>query len=670
MTESSQIVDLQKTRAARKEHEKLVSWVLGNYKSIKNARTAVEGQWYVNLAYFFGKQYVVPIRTNVGGITSTRLFTPPAPYWRSRPVINRIRPTILKDLALLTGNRPTATVMPATAEEIDMYAAQAGEQIWQSQYVEKKLKAVIRRSVWWMLNCGTSFIKSYWDVGREDIIYTHESPFHVFVPDFREEELENQPFVIHAQVRSNEFVKFHYGKALAGKNVNAHSADARDIMEPSFLNIIGTSALDNQHNTLILEVWAKPGAIEQYPNGVFMTLIGDTIIQCHEGWPFEHGKYPFAKFDYIPSGKFYGTSLVEDLIPIQKEYNRTRGQIIEAKNRMGKPQLTAPQGSIDASKMTSEPGLIVFYKPGFQPPTPLQMQDLPSYVLQEQDRLLVDWADIAGQHEVSKGQVPTGVTAATAISYLQERDESKLAPTFDSLEEGIEKIAYLTLNYVKEFWDEPRMVKVVGTDGSFDTLAFKGSDLRDNTDIRIEGGSALPQSKAARQAFIMDLMKMEFIDPEKGLEVMDIGGVQKITEQIQIDRRQAQRENLRMSRVTPDMLAEHQNLYAEQINTDPMFVPPLVVPVNTWDNHKVHIEVHDNFRKSQSFESLPEPLKDLFEAHVREHIKAIGIEQVTNNPILAAGIPPEMVAMATNANPENPEGMEQQPGPEPMPEGV
>lgn len=676
---SDQFIDLKKTRAARKQHDELVSWILGQYKAIKNARTAIEGQWYVNLSFFFGKQYVVPMRTNVGGITSTRLFTPPAPYWRSRPVINRIRSTIIKDLSTLTSNRPTATVIPATAEEIDLYAAQAGEQIWQSQYIDKKLKAVIRRSVWWMLNCGTSFLKSYWDAGKGpqgDIVYTHETPFHVFVPDFREEELENQPFLIHAQVRSAEFVKFHYGKALQGKNVNAHSQDARDLFEPSFLNIIGTSALDKQHNTLILEVWAKPGALPDFPNGIFMTLVGDTIIQATEGWPFAHNKYPFAKLDYIPSGKFYATSLTEDLISLQKEYNRTRGQIIEAKNRMGKPQLMAPRGSVDASKITSEPGLVIQYQPGFNPPQPLPMQDLPSYVIQEQDRLLADWADIAGQHEVTKGQVPPGVTAATAISFLQERDESTLTPTFDSLEEAIEKIAFLTLNYVQEFWDEPRTVKVSGLDGSFDTLAFRGSDLRENTDIRIESGSSLPQSKAAKQALLMDLMKMNFIDPEKGLEVMDIGSINKIYEQILVDKKQAQRENLRMSKVTPDLLQEHIAPYQEQITLDPTFVPPLIVPVNTWDNHKVHIEIHDNFRKSQSFETLPTPLKDLFESHVREHFKALGVEQITNNPMIAAGIPPEVAMMASQMStpPEEEQSPQQEPqqmpGPEPMPEGV
>ena len=51
--------------------------------------------------------------------------------------------------------------------------------------------------------------------------------------------------------------------------------------------------------------------------------------------------------------------------------------------------------------------------------------------------------------------------------------------------------------------------------------------------------------------------------------------------------------------------------------------PPDLVPVNTWDNHAVHIEVHNRFRKSQGFEMLSPDHKDLFEAHVQKHAMAL-----------------------------------------------
>ena len=727
-------LDLASSRAAREQHQKLVDWTKQQFQAIKNARAMTERQWYLNLAMYFGKQNVAILKPSTQGQgLSTKFYVPPAPYYRSRPVINRIRPTIRTELAQLTGNKPNASVVPASAEDRDMYAAMAGEQIWDSLFREHKLKAVIRKAMFWTLTCGNGFIKTYWDPNKGDqvpqtnpitgvptgetapqgdLCFTHETPFHILAPDLREEEIESQPFIIHAQVKSPDYVKMRFDKALDGTPINPNSSDAMDLMEENFLNLIGTQSLNKQQSVLVLEVWIKPGMIPLFKEGAFFTMVGDKIVQGFQGWPYKHAEYPIAKFDHILSGKFYSTSLIEDLIPLQKEYNRTRGQIIEAKNRMAKPQLIAPRGSVDASKITTEPGLVIQYTPGFDPPQPIPLASLPSYVIQEIDRILLDWNDISGQHEVTQGRVPPGITAATAISYLQERDESKLSHTYDSLEEGIEKIAKQTLSLVNQFWEDERVVKVTGPDGSFDAQAFRGSDIEHGMDIRVEAGSALPVSKAAKQALIMDLMKMGFIDPNKGLEVMDMGGINKIYEQIQTDQRQVQRENLRMSRVTEEVLKQYndQNMQMMQQSVQeqqaaqqealqgsiqgmqepglesqgmqqeqqPMLPgmspegvspeaspeigmqqpaapvepinplkpwdgnePPLIIPVNSWDDHKIHIQYHNNYRKGQAFESMPEFVKALFEAHVNQHIMALGIESETMNPRLAAGLPPD-----------------------------
>lgn len=644
-----------KSRAASKDLLKICTWAKENYSSIKMGRSMTERNWYLNMSFYFGKQHVIfrQLPNFVVG-PSGNLFVPPAPYWRSRPVINRIRPTIRREQAKLTAQRPSAYVIPASSDDRDLFAAQAAEQIWESMYREKKLKAIIRRWVWWGLICGSSFMKTYWDEGAidvtsnqmGDICYSHETPFNIFCPDFREEDLEGQPFLIHATLKTRDWVQMYYPQAkIDSKN------QQDELLNDSWLNIIGAQNIKNQKSVLVLEVWVKPGAVPLFPEGAMFTIVGDSIVDGMETWPFEHGLFPFAKFDHIPSGKFYADSSIVDLLPLQREYNRTRGQLIEAKNRMAKPQLAAEKGSIDPSKITTEPGQVILYQPGYNPPTPIPLTPMPNYVLQELERIHQDWNDISGQHEVSQGQTPPGVTAATAINYLQEQDDSLIHPSYESLEEGIEKVAFMTLSYVHQFWDTQRTVRITGADQSFDVMAFKGSDLRGNTDIRVEGGSSLPTSKAAKQAFIMDLMKMGFIDPNKGLEIMEIGGVDKLYEEIQVDVRQAQRENLRMAQVNDEMLEEMQNANVqkammgenpappdsvaamptpedeadpEAMNTEMIIPSPeeLVVPVNSFDNHPLHIEYHNKYRKSQAYEALPESAKLVFEMHVQQHQRA------------------------------------------------
>lgn len=666
LTTSSETLGLSK-----KDADKLVSWANEQFTLMKNARWKQERQWYLNLAFYFGQQNVAFRGGNDSVSRDFKLYTPPAPYYRSRPVINQIRPRVRTEMSKLTAQKPSAFVVPASSDDRDMYAAHAGEQIWDSLYRSKKLHSILRRAVFWTSTTGNGFIKAFWDEDTVDqfsdqlgdILYTAVTPFHLYVPDQKEEDIEYQPFIIEASMRNADQLSQSFGQEIKFEPAKG------GILEDSFLNVLGVEKWEKNREVLVLECWIKPGMTKILPAGGQFTIAGNQLISAPTtGWPYQHGRYPYAHIHHIPTGKFYRDSIINDLIPLQKEYNRTRGQIIEAKNRMAKPQLAAEIGSLDPTKVTTEPGQIIMYRPGFQAPVPIPLQEIPSYVIQELERIKADMDEISGQHEVSRGQTPPGVTAATAISYLQEQDDSKLSHTFDSVEEALEKVALMTLNYVHQYWDTPRMVKVTGEDGSFDVMAFQGSELHGNTDIRVEAGSALPTSKAAKQAFIMDLMKMGFIDPTKGLEVMEIGGINKIYEQVQVDVRQAQRENLKMAQATAEILQQHEEeqmmMYLQSpegqtaMQNQTLMEGPdgslldigpalqggepipvaneLIVPVNNWDDHRIHIERHNAYRKSQAFENLPPEAKSLFDQHVQGHVAAI-MEGAQ------AAMPPEML---------------------------
>lgn len=633
---------------------KIASWTKTNYTKLKNNRTQFERQWYLNIAFYFGKQNY--IAQNIQGI-GTRLVIPPAPPWRVRQVINRVRPIIRTELSKLTSQKPSASVIPASSEDKDLFAAQAGEQIWESIYAGKDVQKILRRALWWTCITGTGYVKTYWDPNKldpisgqnGDICFDPETPFHVLVPDLREEELENQPFIIHSSTRTPEWVNMHYKKTLDGKEVKPNTKSNNEILDDAFLNLIGSNN-DDPNSVLIHEVFIKPGQVPQFPQGAMFTVSEDMVLQFFDHYPYKHNEFCITKFDSIPTGRFYSDSTIVDLIPIQREYNRTRSQIIEAKNRMAKPQLVAPAGSVDVKKMTTEPGQVIEYKPGFTPPQPLQLQSIPSYVLQEVQQLQQDMDDISGQHEIGRGQVPSGVTAATAISYLQEQDDSKLAITIDSVESGIEKIARHSLSYIGQYWDIPRLVKITGTDGSFDSAMFSGAELNGNTDIRVEAGSALPTSKAARQALIMDFMKLGFIKPEEGMQILEMGGITKLYESVKIDQAQARRENLKMANIDPQIVMQdmQQKTMVAQGAPDPAtgqpappnvnpisgkpLLPDPTIPVNTWDNHAIHIDTHNRFRKSQAFENLDELNKMLFELHVQKHMEAIAGVHIGGQP--------------------------------------
>jgi hypothetical protein len=661
---------------------KLAAIGLSWFNECQSQRVRQERQWYLNLAFYSGNHYVEFRSTSAGQFD---LYVPAAPRHRVRMMINQVRKVVRKEISRLTAQKPNAFVVPSSSEDADAFAAQAGEQIWDSLWRELHLNRVLRKAVFWQTVCGNGFIKTYWDSSKIDqgsskegeapvygtICVETVTPFHIFVPDLLEEDIEAQPYVIHAQTKTNSWV--HQNLGIDSSN---HKLDSVD---DQLFTVLGISRNDSKKDqTTVLEIWVKPGYLPDLPNGGMFTIAGGKIVQGFDQWPYEHSQYPFAKLEATLTGKFYNSSIIEDLIPLQRELNRTRSQLIEAKNKMAKPQLIAPKGSVDAKKITTEPGLVIEYQQGFEPPQPLPLQNIPTYVTEEVNRIYSDIADIGGQHEVSNGSTPPGVTAATAISFLQEQDESLISANYSSIEEAVEKVAAHSLMFVKMYWDEERTVKVVGLEGNFDVQTFKNADLRGNTDIRVEGGSALPTSRAAKQAFIMDLMKMGFIPPEKGLEMMEIGGINRIYEEIQIDKRQAQRENLKMRIITEEDIAAHQQEWAQQnpeltkdvdggLNLD----PPLLVPVHTYDNHELHIEVHNNYRKSQAFESASPTTQALFEEHVRMHQEALAgmmVHPLTGMDGTNPNAPEVGEEEAAEAEMMEGEGSGETTGPKPMPE--
>jgi len=632
---------IEEKKISPEESAKLASWVQQSYERAKSSRSKIERQWYMNMSFNDGRQYVQSIPVPGAG-TPFKFTTPPAPPWRVRPVFNKIRPIVRQEIAKLTKERPTASVIPSSADEIDLMAAQAAEQIWNSLYRDLDIHRELRKSVWWSTVCGTGYLKIWWDDNKIDklsnqmgiICVKSETPFHVYIPNLREPDIEDQPWVIHTSVISVEEATYRYKDDLDGPLTgNVSSED--DILNSAYLDLQGTE--NRQKNSvLVLEMWIKPGMTQKFPDGGLITVVGGKVVQLVDTWPYNAERYPFVKLDSIENGQYYARSPIVDLIPLQREYNRTRAQIIEAKNRMAKPQLLAAAGAIDPSKITTEPGQIIEYRLGFPPPQPLPLQGLPAYVLQEIDRLNLEFDDISGQNQISRGGVPPGVHAATAIQYLMEQADVKISGAISSIEEGVEKLAYIALNLVSQFWTTPRVVRTTGSNSSFDTMLFKGSDIRDNTDIKVEAGSALPTSKAAKQAFIMDLMKMNFIPADEGLKLLEVGGVDTLYEDLEMDDRQIQRENIRMQQVSAALMDEYNTISGEYdqwadpesgllTGPDGKPIPPpdLPVPINTWDDHGKHIDLHNKFRKGQAFEALPDHVKELFDMHVRSHVAAL-----------------------------------------------
>lgn len=641
------------------EAKKLVAWVKAEYEKAKQGRKQEELDWYLQLAFYNGAQYRSWERKGNGQV----LTEEPNPQGIPRLVINRIEPIIRTEIAKTSSGRPSATVIPASNDDDDLMSAAAAEQVWQSVYDKNNFQTdILQKAEFWRATCGNVFYKTYWDPSKReisptpvtdpwtgvtkieqkvtstgDVAFEVVSPFHLFVPDLAEENIEAQPYIFNVYTKSVNWVKSTFGSVLPD-DFEPTKVSSSEILDAALLDVKAgdTSKPDA---VLVIEMWAKPNGCPYLPKGGLVTIVDNEIVQFAEnGIPYSHKSYPFAHAYSIPTGKFYRRSVIKSLIPLQRELNRTRSQIVHAKNLMAKPQMMYAEGSTDPKKITARAGIWIPIRPGFPMPQPVPIQPLPNYVLQEIERIQGDFEDISGQHQVSRGE-SGGVTAATAINYLQERDDAYLATVFAAIEAAVEKVAKQAISLFIQYVDKPRLIKTTGADGAFDAAILSGADIASGNDIRIESGSALPTSKSARQALITEWMKLGFIQPQEGLRILEMGMLKNFYNLLKVDENHAQRENLMMKRLTPENIQQFQQAWEQgAANGDPdKTVPgttdaegnpvplavPAVVQVHDYDNHAVHVEVHNRFRKSQAFDLLDDGVKAEFQKHIAMHEQAI-----------------------------------------------
>ena len=664
------------------ERKKLewAQWAESEYVKCRNARSQFERQWYLNLAFCAGKQYVAPM--SIAG--DFRLTVPKSPPWRVRLVINKVRQAVRTECSKLTTSKPIPTVMPATNEDEDFSAAAVGEQILKTKFATAQFEHTYRSWVWWGVVCGTSFLKMYWDPTAPDyeakqlppppmlngpngpvpvpdeiieqipmlkqrmetpipaqgkVCIERITPFHIYVPDLLSEDLCDQPYIIQVMTKSKLWVQDKFGF-----EPNADAKAASTILDAA--TIITKGSEDHMDSVLVKEVWIKPGGHKDFPQGGCLTIVNHKVVQFRDKWPYPFQEYPFYKYNGVPTGGFYSDSTIVDLIPIQKEYNKKRSQALEIQNTMGKPKLLYPKGSINPRMITSEPGQSVPYVAGYDPPTVMPGTEVPASFSQEIEKLQQEFDDVSGQHEISRGQTAySSLTSGTAIAYLQEQDDAKLNYQVASIENACELIGSHYLILVSHYWDDNRLIKTTGQNNTFEALHWKRGMLKGNTDVKVQTGSALPFSKAARQALITEMMQNGFLDGQTGLEMLNFGGLDKALEDALIDKRQAMRENLKMAEIPEKML----QLLLEpapgpngeppiegppgmdgkptQLNGDGTpFQPQPPIPVNSWDNHEQHVQWHNHYRKSQEFEMLPELNKKAFELHVQLHQIALSAQ--------------------------------------------
>ncbi|HEY8423819.1 MAG TPA: hypothetical protein VIL23_03560, partial [Clostridia bacterium] len=455
--------------------KELIDEVKKDFENRRNARKNLELQWQLNMNFVLGNQYC-DISPNGSIQDSQKRY-----YWQERQVYNHLAPILETRLAKLNRVRPKMAVIPATDSDSDIYTAKLSTLLLNSAYQKNELDKIIFEATVWSETCGTAFYKVDWNTsgGRQvgeidgkpvyegDIMISVIPPFEIY-PDYLTAcEIEDCSSIIHARAMETKAVK------------EIWDAD----VQSEEISIFGNSD-SAQDMAMVIERYEKPS--KRFPNGRLIIVCQDKLLHIGEltlkiGADYTLS-YPFVKQVCAKAaGSFFGISVIERMIPVQRAYNAVKNRKHEFLNRLAAGVLAVEDGAVDVDELIEDglpPGKIVVYRQGSNPPAFMDAGRTPAELNYEEDRLMNEFITISGVSEIMRNsQVPSSVSSGVALQLLIEQDDTRLSMTAEFIRGAVKTLAKMILRLYKQFGTQTRLLKAAGDNGELETYYWQSNDI-------------------------------------------------------------------------------------------------------------------------------------------------------------------------------------------------
>lgn len=616
--------------------EQIVEEVLADFKKRQAERRSFELQWQLNMNFLMGNQYCCV------GPTGDIEDEDKEYFWQEREVYNHIAPIVDARLSKLSNMKPTMTVIPASGDERDIKTAKVSKKIVNSVYNKLAVSGMINQANKWSEVCGTSFYKITWNsskgkligdksgktVSSGDVEVSICPPFEIFPESSSSTGISDCKSIIHARAYHVDDIKNIWGVETAGADINVFSLDNTS-GNGAFAFFGENSRVVNgvrKDYAIVIERYEAPTV--EYPNGRLIIVAGDKLVHMGE-LPYMNGVdgercFPFIKQTSIEHpGCFWGASIIDRLIPLQRSYNTIKNRKHEFMNRLSMGVLTVEDGSVDTENLEDEglsPGKILVYRQGATPPTFMTFGRVPVDFAAEEQQIMNEFTAISGVSDLMRTSLSNYANiSGIALQRLIEQDDSRIASTADSLKEAIKNMGKHVLRLYRQFAAVPRLSKIVGDNGEIEVFYFNSSDISSD-DVVFETESEIGETTAQKRSMVFDLINAGLLHDENGkmsnrmrvkaLELLGFGVWESAQDINELHLKRAASENLKMIENGKEI--------------DPLEI----------DEHDIHITEHTAFMLGGEFEKKIKTnpaLTEIVLKHIRKHKQMRSItEQIEN----------------------------------------
>lgn len=591
----------------------------------------------------------------------------PVKLQRTRKLVfNRLKPYVRTVLGKMTSVPPQTGVVPKTNEYEDEAAARVGDLVIEALSAPEKINIANVRKLFylWVILLNRAALRVYWNEDAEglkgyeqeeekdeegniigskfsevtepgDIAIEAVSPFNCRSdPLFFDH--DKWRWFIYADYADAEALEEEYElePGSLGSERDEHLDDAYSLTQTGDVEFNQGQSSEEEdisgRKVIRLEYWTP---------GMYAIIAGKKLLK--------YGKNPYKEIPYfvfeerlVPvdnyeKGIIFNDSLIKDLIPVQREYNRFMSLMSLGIERMTKVKVMAPFDSLVNKKQVYDDGglVIVDYNRNMGEPHQLKLDSLPPFILQYKQELERELESGGNVHEASFGRLPERASHASGalVNLLVEQDDITFDPITREVDAVFSRAWTLALRIVQDNYVTKRLLRVIGRDSVDSVVYFEGADLKGNTDVQVTPQVGLPRSRPLRVQWIMNMRQAGLIPDDKmALELMEFGQAKRVYEDVLLHEHRARRENLQIEQA--------QDLNNVAPPTPQMQMPGMPQPgmpqqpqppspaqqmaqsmIYDGDDDTVHLKFHERDRLSAKYEKYSEGQKECLTAHIALH---------------------------------------------------
>jgi len=472
-------------------------------------------------------------------------------------VVPLISDVIEEKTARLLETKPSVVIIPMNDEMQDKVDAKVAKKflghVDQIQDTDTKFFRFVRSSK----IAGESFIFTLWNPDAGKMIAGDEP---VSLPDGRmfknpiyegEISLENETALNVLYEKAKNWDETDYIFRFCWEYTDALKRDypdkASEITPTQAADYYDFSKMENvsvRGKTLVTYFWHRK--TKYLPKGFEMRMCNNVILK-KSPLMYEDGELPVIRLiDIENEDEQHGEAQIDKTRAMASQYNNIQNLIIKQQMLCAHPKWFIDGGSVDEQRLGNDTAIVTL-KPGSREPKLMQANPVSPQLFEFKEQLKNEFYEMSKSNSIVRGEPPPGVTAFVALQFVSESENRRVSQDVSKVSVAIKDVYKKALALAAQFYrpEDGRTMMIMGKDNRWVTESYDPRTLKGPYSIQIQSASSLPESKALRTQFILDMGKNfpDLFPREQLLEMMGLAQAEKFLDEGTAAARSAEAEN-------------------------------------------------------------------------------------------------------------------------------